>query len=213
MSKEKSAALAGEGGRDADFAPMSDPFALLGLPRRPWLDEAVIRASFQERARHSHPDARGGDAQAFAALNIAHATVANPAARLRLLAGDAPLPRMPADVPIGFRIAEVMRKIDALRGKEGVAGNVLARALLAGDAASARKELEEIMAALTAASSALDARLRILDERWPDVAVPELAALAGEYIFLHRWQEQAGEGRLALQIAFGKDGKALLSAG
>lgn len=185
---------------------MSDPFMLLGLPRRPWLDERAVRTAFQERARHSHPDAEGGNAEAFAALNAAHAALANPAARLRLLAGEALPAGMPADARLGFQVADVVRKADALCEKERAAGNVLVRALLAKEALPARKALDEILAALEAAKAALDARLRTLDERWPGVPEAKLAALAGEYLFLSRWQDQAREGRLMLQIAFGKSG-------
>lgn len=183
---------------------MSDPFVLLGLPRRPWLDEGAIRTAFQERARRDHPDAEGGNAETFTALNAAHATLANPSARLRLLAGEAPFPGMPADVQLGFRVADVMRKVAGLRDAKGAASNVLVRALLAKEALPVRGELGELTVALEASSAALDARLRSLDERWPEVAAEELATLAGEYVFLARWQEQAREARLMLEIAFGR---------
>jgi curved DNA-binding protein CbpA len=185
---------------------MSDPFTILGLRRRPWLDGQAIRAAFQERARLSHPDAVEGNADAFAALNSAQSALANPASRLRLLAGETPLPAMPADVQLGFRVAEVMRRVGVLQEKDRAAVNVLARALLAGEAAQLRKDLDEVVAVLEAAKSTLDERLQALDARWPDVAADELAALAGEYVFLTRWKEQTREGELTLRIVFGKGG-------
>lgn len=188
------------------FVAMPDPFELLGFPRRPWLDEATIRTAFQERARHSHPDARGGDADAFAALNSAQSVLARPASRLRLLAGDAPLPAMPGDIQLGFRVAEAMRQVHALHEKERATANVLSRALLASEAILLRHDLDEIIAALEAARAGLDSRLQALDARWPDVTGEELAVLAGEYTFLTRWEEQTREGELTLRIVFGKGG-------
>lgn len=185
---------------------MSDPFALLGLPRRPALDPAVIQTAFQTRARDRHPDASEGNAGAFAELNSAQAALTDPASRLRLLAGEAPPPAMPEDVKLGFRVAETMRRVNALPEKDRTATNVLSRALLAQEAAGVRKELNEIIAALEEAKAALDARLQALDDRWPAVTAEELAAMAGEYVFLTRWKEQTREGELALRIVFGKGG-------
>jgi len=188
----------------ATLAAMSDPFALLDLPRRPYLESADIRAAFQSRARVLHPDASGGNAEDFAALNQAQATLADPAARLRLLVGEGvPIPTMPADFQLGFRVAEGLRKVGALQSRAATGGNVLARALLAQEAATMRKELEAIAATLEESRTALDARLRDADEAWPNNATTEIAALAGEYLFLSRWQDQMREGRLLLQISFG----------
>jgi curved DNA-binding protein CbpA len=185
------------------LAAMSDPFALLDLPRRPYLGSAAIRAAFQARARVLHPDASSGNAEEFAALNEAQSTLADPAARLRLLVGEGlPIPAMPADFQLGFRVAEALRKVGALQSRAAAGGNVLARALLAQEAATMRKELAAIAATLEESRSALDTRLRDADEAWPNTATTEIAALAGEYLFLSRWQDQMREGRLLLQISF-----------
>jgi len=154
----------------ATLAAMSDPFALLDLPRRPYLESADIRAAFQSRARVLHPDASGGNAE---------------------------------DFQLGFRVAEGLRKVGVLQSRAATGGNVLARALLAQEAATMRKELEAIAATLEESRTALDARLRDADEAWPNNATTEIAALAGEYLFLSRWQDQMREGRLLLQISFG----------
>lgn len=64
---------------------MTDYFAALGLERKAALDVEAVKARFQERGRDLHPDAKGGDAQAFAALNEAQAVLTRPSARLRHL--------------------------------------------------------------------------------------------------------------------------------
>jgi curved DNA-binding protein CbpA len=183
---------------------MPDPFETLGLPRRPWLEETVVRRAFQDRARALHPDAAGGDADQFAALNAACATLADPASRLRWLAGGEVLPAMPSDMQTGFRVAELAGRAKALVAKAAGASNPLAKALLAGEAAVLRKDLVAVEEALAGLGGDLELRLLEMDARWPEVLAREIAALAGEYVFLGKWRGQLRDAALELELAFGK---------
>jgi curved DNA-binding protein CbpA len=163
---------------------------MLGLPRRPWLESAAVRSAFQEKARSLHPDAGGGDADAFARLNAAYRSVGSPASRLRLLIGEAAIPSVPPDMEFGFRVGTVTRSADALLVKLRAAANPLARALLVPDLATCRRDVDELLAGLEARMAAAESRLRECDAAWPEVDAAKLAGLAGECSFHDRWREQ-----------------------
>lgn len=173
-----------------------DAFSLLGLPRRPWLDPDEVRAAFQEKSRALHPDAPGGDAAAFAALNAAQQTLASPAARLRLLAGNAPIPAAPPDVDFAFRLGGQLRVIDAALAKVRSARLGLERALAVRELVSLRGEVEKLSAELRSRLAAAEERLRGVSLDQPAA----LAALAAEFTYLDRWTAQLRERQLELQI-------------
>jgi curved DNA-binding protein CbpA len=185
-------------------APSPDPFEILGLSSRPWLEETAVRRAFQGRARALHPDSAGGDADRFAVLNAACAALANPASRLRLLAGDEVPPAMPSDMQTGFRVAELAGKTRALVGKAGSVSNPLAKALLAAEATALRKDLAAVEQVLADLDELLESCLREVDARWPEVPAREIAALAGEYVFLGKWRGQVRDATLEFELAFGK---------
>jgi hypothetical protein len=173
-----------------------DPFALLGLPRQPWLDPAEVRAAFQRRSRQIHPDAATGDAAAFAELNAAQRLLAVPATRLRWLSGDVVVPAFPPDPELGFRVAALAREIDALLEKYRSAANPLARALHTRDLAAAGRGLDELQAALVVREADAESRARLLlaENR------SAMAALAGEFTYLDRWQSQLRARALEMAI-------------
>ena len=177
-----------------------DAFTLLGLPRRPWLDPAAVRTAFQQRARALHPDSAAGDAEAFAALNAAQRTLTIPAARLRLLVGDAPIPAAPPDIEMGFRIGTFLREADKALADHHAARTPLDRALAAGEIARVRRTAAELTAAVAAHQAETERQLRALDADWPAVAPKDLAVLAGAFTFLDRWTTQLRERRIELQI-------------
>lgn len=180
---------------------MDDAFTLLGLSRRPWLDPAAVRTAFQQRARVLHPDSAAGDAEAFAALNSAQRTLTVPAARLRLLLGDAPIPAAPPDIEMGFRLGAFLREADKALADHEAARTPLDRALAAGELARVRRTAAELTAAVATHQTEAERQLRALDAAWPAVAAESLAALAGAFTFLDRWTTQLRERTLALEIA------------
>jgi curved DNA-binding protein CbpA len=179
---------------------MSDPFTLLGLQRRPFLDEAAIRAAFQQRARQCHPDADGGSADEFSALNAAQALLSDPASRLQLLAGGAAPAGMPADGEFGFRVGAVLREADGVIAKMGVSRNAIERAMLARESAAVRKSLESLAGDLSQRFIAAVEKLCALDAAWPEAEAAALAGLGAEFRFLQRWRDQLRERELALSI-------------
>jgi hypothetical protein len=179
---------------------MRDPFEVLGLPRRPWLEEADIQSAFFKRIAGMHPDQQGGDAGAFGELTGALHTISHTGARLMTLAGDISVPVMPPDFDTGVRLGELSRRSRALADNAQAATNAIARAMIVGDAIPLRDELTKLTAAVEGVGKNLEDKLRALDARWPDVAAEELAALAGEFRFFQRWDQQIRDSTLALDI-------------
>ncbi len=177
-----------------------DPFALLDLPRRPWLEPTVLRAAFQARARECHPDAPCGDAVRFTALNAAQAALSDPAQRLSLLAWPSPPHSMPRNAALGFRVGSGVREAAALIARREGARSPLERALADSDAAASRKSLALLDREIADEWMRAETTLREWDALWPDVAASDLAALAAEFRFLARWRSQLRERMLALSL-------------
>ena len=109
---------------------MTDLFALLGEPRRPFLDPERIKETFHRLSRTEHPDQQTAPAVAadagFAQLNLAQATLRDPKTRLRhLLELEFPAVRLsgPSTVPpaLGDLFAPIhglLREIDALLSRK-----------------------------------------------------------------------------------------------
>jgi hypothetical protein len=182
---------------------MPDHFAILAQPRRPWLDDAVLKEAFHRATAQQHPDVAGGSEGGASALNAAFAVLGDPAARLRHLL-DLECPG-PVSAPLGIapELADLFGKIAALRQtgtalakKEAAAQSPLVRALLAGDQAAHRRDLESTLAALVSAEAAAQDELRAIDAGWAshDHAVcVRLVALQQRFAFLTKWQAQLRE--------------------
>lgn len=98
---------------------MIDYFALLGQPRRPWLDLTKLEEKYREHARTTHPDQSACSADEFAELNKAYRTLRDPKSRLEhLLALEGKSPANGAtDVPddlvdLFMKIAPAVRSSD-----------------------------------------------------------------------------------------------------
>ena len=184
---------------------MTDYFALMEQPHRPWLEECALRDAFHRLAAAKHPDAATGNAGEFADLNTAFCTLRDPVKRLRhwleLESPDA-LHRaaaIPPDLLELFPIIGSARQslID-FAARHRSATTALSRALLAGDEAKVRATADSARAALDAVrGNALEA-LRALDAAHssPD----ELAALHGRFAFLEKWDAQLREAALQVEI-------------
>ena len=186
-----------------------DPFALLALPRRPWLEPETVKAAFHRLGRELHPDAVGGagDAGRFAALNEAQATLTDPRRRLSsLLAwefGDGAASSAPAPIPAGlgnlvFPTQSFLQTVDGFLARKAAAAGVLARALLAREEWTLREEAETRLAELEAShANSLDDLRRFDAESWNDARPPDAAAtlrgLHDRLSYLGRWLEQFRE--------------------
>lgn len=184
-----------------------DPFSLLALPRRPWLEAETVKESYHRLSRELHPDAADGtgNAAGFAALNEAQATLTDPRRRLTSLLAlefaDAPS-SAPAPVPAGlgdlvFPTQGFLQTVDQFLARKAAASGALARALLAREEWTLREETETRLAELAALQAdALDDLRRFDEEAW-DARPPDTAAtlrgLRDRLSYLGRWTEQFRE--------------------
>ena len=188
---------------------MPDHFAILAQPRRPWLDAEALKDAFHRATAQEHPDVVGGSGENAAALNAAYAVLRDPATRLRhLLALEWPgFAPSPAAIPVALadffgRIATLRQTGAVLAKKEAAAQSPLARALLAGDRAAHRRDLQAALTDLEAAEAAALADLRVLDAAWDqrDSATPALLTAAQQqFSFLAKWQAQLREDLFKLE--------------
>jgi curved DNA-binding protein CbpA len=183
---------------------MTDYFAILGQPRRPWLEAELIKTAFHRASAILHPDVPGsGDAARFAELNAAQTILREPATRLRhLLELVAPENvAVPASPPaelgdLFMQIASIRQRLEALKKRQGAATSPLSRALLAGDEGTVRRELEAVVGLLEAAEAAALDEVREIDRSWDEQASAAAAALGQIYrrlSYLTRWAAQIKE--------------------
>ena len=186
---------------------MTDYFAILDQPRRPWLDADAVKAAFHRASAVLHPDVPGsGDAAQFAELNAAHSVLREPASRLRhLLELTAPDTLAAAAAPPGefgdlfMQIAGVRQRLDGFLKRRQTATSALARALLTGEEAGLRQELEVVLGSLEGAESALLEEVQELDRDWEEGASAEmLGSLYRRLSYLARWLAQTREAAFGL---------------
>jgi curved DNA-binding protein CbpA len=190
--------------------PMSDHFAALQQPRRPWLEAETLKECFHRASAEWHPDVAGsGDAARFAAASAAYSVLRDPGSRLRhLLELEAPeqfarpqvIPPELAD--LFMRLAEFRQVLDTFQKKERAAAPGLARALLAADRQALFRRANALHADLEAAHALALAQLRVLDADWVSRAADaaeRLAALLQHFAYLSKWRAQLGESLFQLQ--------------
>lgn len=151
---------------------MTDLFALLEEPPRPWLDPEALKAKYLQLTARHHPDVPGASAD-FAEINRAYQTLADPAARLRHLLdleSPAALSRtqpVPEDIAAFFApVAESSHAVDTFLKKHAAAASPLAKALLSTEQCQVQERLEQIIAALQQKQDSLLSRVREADTLW-----------------------------------------------
>lgn len=195
-----------------------DFFALLGVPRRPWLDPEQVKDKFHALSREQHPDqqATGSNAETdavFARLNAAQTALRDPKARLRCLieieypeiklSGPAAVPGTLAD--LFAPIHELLGRIDALLAKKAASPSALARALLAREELSLQEAAQERLGALETLHAQALEELESFDAEWegrlPNAA-GQLHGFYQRFAYLSRWTDQLRERIFALSTSF-----------
>ena len=93
---------------------MTDCFALLGEPRRPWLDPDALKEKFHKLGAAHHPDVAKTNDVDFSAINAAYVTLLDPKSRIRHLLElefpDAPARDLQAPPPDILAIFETVAR-------------------------------------------------------------------------------------------------------
>jgi curved DNA-binding protein CbpA len=151
---------------------MTNLFALLGEPARPWLDPEALKAKYHRLTAMHHPDVAGGSAD-FAEINRAYQTLADPAGRLRhLIEIEAPgsisrTQQVPEEIAAFFTpVAESRQTVDAFLKKYAGATSPLAKALLSTEQYQVQERLEHTISELQEKQDSLLALVREADALW-----------------------------------------------
>lgn len=178
---------------------MSDPFNLLGLPRRPLLSEEEIGTAYRKLAGQLHPDQKGGNELLFRELGEAAAILRDPARRLRELSNSPSRSQLPPKAAEFFpQIASMLQRADNLIRKQSASSNALAKALLAAPLKHLNTDLSSTLNHLQEWRGSLDQDLGTIDSRWPEHDPHEINTLADSYAYAGRWESQLRERKLTL---------------
>jgi curved DNA-binding protein CbpA len=189
---------------------MTDYFALLGFPRRPWIDPEVLKNRFHQLAAQHHPDVAGGSAS-FQQINEAYRVLRDSSSRLRhLLALEemgepAKVAQLPPSLTERFmEVATFEREIHTFLKQQGTADSAIQKSLLAAERFAMQRDVEKLAAELEGDRERLAQLLQVEDHLWSqrntDTAY-RLAGLQQEFAFVGKWIDQLRERSLQLASA------------
>lgn len=163
---------------------MTDFFALLEEPHRPWLEPEALKEKYHLLTARHHPDVAGATAD-FAEINRAYHVLADPAARLRhLLEVETPdaLSRaqpVPEEIAAFFApVAEARQRVDVFLKKHAASTSPLSRALISKEQYQVQEQLEQMIASLQQKQESLLERVREADALWVEDRPAALGLLA-----------------------------------
>lgn len=197
---------------------MTDYFALLDEPRRPWLDAEVLKAKFLARSTEVHPDRvhQASDADKLAAnqryteINAAYNCLREPRSRLRHLLelelGTKPsdLTDVPNDLmELFFSVGKALREADAVVAEKARATSPLLQVQMFEQAQAEVEKLNAIREKISARREVLLRELQELDSNWKvgdSQAVNSLLRFWRLLSFYDRWLAQIQE--RTVQLSF-----------
>lgn len=193
---------------------MTDFFALLDEPRRPWLDPESLKAKFLALSSQLHPDRipeadeveKAAAARRFAELNTAYNCLRNPKERLahllQLELGARPndLQQMPDDlVDVFMEVAQLCRQADGFLEEKAATTSPLLQVQLFERGQEWVEKINALQSKLARRRETLSDQLEALDAEWvkPDAVRSELLRRLEELYrlmsFFTRWSNQLQE--------------------
>lgn len=196
---------------------MTDYFALLDLPRSPWLEVVEVKARFAQLSGPVHPDrvhqadeaTRNTATQRYVELNSAQQCLADTRQRLRHLleleTGQLPadVGAVPADVSdLFFEVGRALKLSDELVRQKQAATSPMVQSQVMRQALDRMDSLRGVISELDRRRAVLDERCRNLGRRWlaGDRSSGELTELHRDYSYVNRWLEQLRERLLLLTL-------------
>jgi len=193
---------------------MTDYFALLNQPRRPWINPEEVKQAFHARALQVHPVAQpnqhtepSSDAL-FAQLNQAYQVLQDPKRRLQhlLTLEGHPPERSPGTIPTEIEelfpiVATATHRSEAIVKNSAAATNALSRSLLKSELQHATNELRLVREQVRDLHGAAIARLQQLDRSWSGEMGDQLEQLRVVYVelsYITRWLSELDEKKLQL---------------
>ena len=204
---------------------MTDAFALLHEPRRPWLDAEVLKEKFLPLSSAAHPDrthnAPETDTQQanerYAELNAAYNTLREPRERLLHLleleqgAKPSDIQRIPpGTMDLFVEVGQLCRDVDAFLTQRGHVTSPLLKVQMFERGMEWTDQLQSLQQRINAKRDELTAELQQMNTLWasvPAVGSPgRVAALPLErleqiyrvFSYVARWSEQIQERNVQL---------------
>lgn len=203
---------------------MTDHFAVLGQPRRPWLDADLLKERFHEFSAAVHPDhvhnqdapvRQQADAR-YVGLNAAYQCLRNPKARLehllQLESGSKPgdLRAIPDDVVQLFgEVGTLLRDTHGLIAEKAQVTSSILKVGLLEKAVPHLEKISRLQAAIQTRLNGVTDDLRTLDRNWDECLrdpARRAAALATSerlyhlFGFFDRWARQLQERSFQLTV-------------
>lgn len=201
---------------------MSDYFALLAEPRRPWLDTDVLKQKFLSLSTSLHPDRihsaseadKSAAAKQFAELNAAYHCLAEPKTRLlhllELELGSKPKDIQQIPTALADLFAEVAtdcRSTDTFLAEKNRTTSPLLQVQLFERGQDWVEKLQGLQRKLNALREKLTEELKSLDQQWI-AAVPatrptvlsKLEELYRLFGYFNRWNHQIQERIVQLSL-------------
>lgn len=203
---------------------MTDYFAALDQPRRPWLDPEALKEKFHELSAVVHPDRlhnsdadlRQQASERYAELNAAYQCLRNPKARLEHLcqlengAKPGDLRAIPNDVMQFFgEVGALLRETNGLVTEKAAVTSAILRVGLLEKSMPYLEKISKLQASIQTRLQGVTDELRALDREWdeclrsPDRRAAALASAERLYHlfgFFERWAGQLQERSFQLTV-------------
>ena len=194
---------------------MKDLFALLGVPRRPWLEADLLKERFLSLSGDCHPDRihqatdteKSAAQERFTELNGAYQSLLDPRERLLHLAElelgkrTAEVQGIPSDLMTQFLgVGKICREADALLAQKNLETSPLLKVQMFGRAQDQIGELRVVQQQVAQSRERLLGEIRELDYGWDTMDANEkksrlarLQEIAGLMNYSKKWNAQIEE--------------------
>ena len=198
---------------------MTDCFALLDEPRRPWLDPDALKAKFLALSAAVHPDRfhnaptadRAAAQERYTELNAAFTTLREPKDRLQhlleLVSGTKPgnIQSTPPELTdLFFAVGQLCRDVDFFLLEKGRANSPLLKVKMFRRAMEWTNQVNALQMRLRAQRGEVEAELQAMNESWTaaptapqarraSLPLARLEPLYRTLSFLSRWAGQLQE--------------------
>ena len=182
---------------------MTDYFALLGLARRPGIDDEALQENYLRLAAAWHPDAVGGDADRFRELQEGRRILSEPALRLRHLLDleghEAQGGGAHGSPELFMEVAGTLDAAKTIRRKYAECRSAIGKASLEPERRKVEQRIQSASEQLRAHRETLAEQLQKEDARWPGMDHSELERIGKSFVFLDRWSKELREGLFQLR--------------
>ena len=194
---------------------MKDMFALMGVPRRPWLEADLLKQRFLSLSGECHPDRihQAGEAEKravqerFTELNQAYQSLLDPRERLLHLAEresgrkTTEVQDIPSDLmALFFEVGKICREADTLLAEKAAETSPLLKVKMFARAQDQIEQLQGVKCKVALSREALLNEIRRLDEKWELIDDAEkqarlvrLQRIAGLLNYSKKWDAQIQE--------------------